>query len=141
MTPEAAAWVREHVWTDAHRRIDAASPAFYGMCSCQYGICGACDGSSDQGRARHDMCISRTGQFRPITVPITWLTDSRCMVVGPALWPAAGACRYTCPCPCTKTDAAQSPPRRRPDTHRDTVRPTAEHDDSAQLGLFAEAPS
>ncbi|MGI5223566.1 DUF6248 family natural product biosynthesis protein [Actinoallomurus sp. CA-142502] len=113
MTPTEAAWVRENVWTPAYRDVhDAYTPGYFHLCACQRGICGACDGTSDKGRPRHDRCLSRQ-HGRPLVHPLAYLTDGRCMVSGPALWPADGpSCRYICPCPCAKTGPAPEPPSR-----------------------------
>lgn len=91
------------------------------LCVCQWGICGACDGTSDKGRPRHDRCLSRK-HGHPVIYPLTWLTDKNGFVVGPPLWPAAGSpCRYICPCGCRKTGPIETPARRtaaKAPTHR-----------------------
>jgi hypothetical protein len=118
VTPDEAAWVRANVWTPAFRAVEAAYPhGYFGRCACQGGICGACDGTSDKGRPRHDRCLSRQ-HGHPIVSPISRLTDGHFMVCGPALWPAAAPpCRYICPCSCPKTGPTPStPPRRRPES-------------------------
>lgn len=114
MTPEQAAWVREKVWTPAFRAVEASYPGGYlTRCPCEGGICGACDGTMDRGRPRHDQCLSRQ-RGGPIVHPLAYLTDGHFMVCGPALWPATGpSCRYICPCPCPKTGGPPSRPPRR----------------------------
>lgn len=138
MTPDEAAWVRANVWTPAFRAVEAAyTHGYLTRCSCQGGICGACDGTSDKGRPRHDRCLSRQ-LGGPIVHPLTHLTDGQFMICGPALWPANGpSCRYICPCPCVKTGLFYPPSPAKPARARTSVstKKTNPKADSGQLGL------
>jgi hypothetical protein len=115
MAPSEAKWVQDNVWPPAFHKVEAAYPlGYFNRCPCQGSMCGACDGTSDRGRPRHDRCLSRQ-HGHPIVSPLARLTDGHFMVCGPALWPANGpACRYICPCPCSKTGPVERPARRRP---------------------------
>lgn len=118
MTPEQAADVRARAWTDAMRQTDAAYPhGWYGICPCQAGICGACSGASDNGRPRHDRCISR-GRG-PIPTP-SYVADRRGFVLATLLT----GCAYLCPCGCWNDPAkASPPPPRRPERPRPAPAP------------------
>jgi len=94
MDPTAGAWVREHALTAYHRR----EGSLLRLCSCQYGICGACE------RGRCDQCLQVQLLGRPDS-PGTYLTDRRGLVRG-LVWPAGRPCRYACPCRCPKTASA-----------------------------------
>lgn len=37
MTADAAAWVRDHAWTEPMRREYGHAPGHYTHCACQYG--------------------------------------------------------------------------------------------------------
>lgn len=57
MTPEDAAWVRQHVWTEEMRKVRADFPTFYEAPSCTPDPCWACrDG-------KHGTCASRPDPF------------------------------------------------------------------------------
>lgn len=108
------------------------------LCACQWGICGACDGTADQGRPRHDRCLSRK-HGHPIVYPFTWATDKNGFVVGSPLWSAVGSpCRYICPCPCNKTGPITAPARRvaaKAPTHRPAPEPVVVVADGALFDL------
>ena len=114
MTPDAAAWVREHVWTGAMRKTFREVPGFYLTCACQWGN-GPCRPSS--GLPRHDAChlgtpiwdyetiigtkggIGVTAFAEPYRHPTAsatgWHRSHLAMV-----WLADRACRWACPCNC-----------------------------------------
>lgn len=90
MSPDAAAWVRDHVLTPTYR-ANTVDPA---RCPCQWGPSGHCL------VGRHDRCPRTQGWERPAPSPDTWITDAQGMVAhapaspppcgGPA--PPAGGC-------------------------------------------------
>ena len=51
MTPEEAAWIREHVWTPAMRKTHRDVPGLLGTCPCQWGPTSWCQhGDCDRCR-------------------------------------------------------------------------------------------
>jgi hypothetical protein len=111
MTQDAAAWVREHVWTPAMRKTYREVPAFYSTCDCQFGATQWCQ------TGRHDRChraeplvscatmILRRGGLYPasFTEEFTHPTPSATGPVTTSLaqvWLADRRCRWVCPCEC-----------------------------------------
>lgn len=99
MTPDEAAWVREHAWLPKMRRwlwrlpgggstYDAALAL--SRCECVPGVCGPCS------RDVHKWCNRRT--IRPL--PEWWINHFRPPVA--PVWHADRACRSLCPCDCPK---------------------------------------
>jgi len=105
MTPDQAAWVREHAWTAGMRKMFQEAPGYWLVCACQSS--GPCHNSKDPGR--HQRChvgvplpdyetiisprggtrvcafnepyryptASATG-WRRSTLAMVWLADRRC---------------------------------------------------------------
>lgn len=125
MTPEAAAWVRENVWTQAMRKMFNEVPGYYLVCACQSS--GPCHNSKDPGRHerchvgvplyRYETIISSLGgtavlAFRqpyryPTASATGWHHDTLAMV-----WLADRVCAWSCSCTdCghPRTDIAHAP--------------------------------
>lgn len=97
MTPEQAAWVREHAWLPSMRRQLWGGPTGYtydaalatSICECMAGVCGMCHSG------RHDLCDRR--KIRPR--PEWWIANRPLNYIPPtAVWYADRACRSLCPC-------------------------------------------
>lgn len=86
MTAEAAARVREHVWTKRMRATYAEVPGYFTHCACQGGPCGYC--SSD----RHGRCYGR-----PMPRPETYVVFETAVALA-EVWLADRVCRWICPC-------------------------------------------
>jgi hypothetical protein len=80
------------------------------LCPCQYGICGACDGTSDNGQPRHDRCATRQ-HLRHLGHPA--IIHSAVTYKGSAKALLLTGCRYLCPCDCWNNLALAAPPPRR----------------------------
>lgn len=83
MTPDAAAWVREHVLTHP-----AASPNRGSECACQVpaGLCGRC---------RHGRCRAAWGFERPLRLGLQYAS----------VWLADRICKTCCICRCRTAPA------------------------------------
>ena len=103
MTEAEAAWVREHVWTRAMRKVYAETPAIHSMCPCEYGPCGRCSAG------RHDRCPytdPRHAQWAAARadVPAGWVTYADCQVPTHGgtetwqVWEAGVTHDARCPC-------------------------------------------
>ncbi|MGW4426614.1 hypothetical protein [Streptosporangium sp. NPDC004631] len=90
MTPDAAAWVREHVLTHP-----AASPNRSNRCACQVpaGLCGRCR------HGQHGRCTARWGFERPLRL-------GHCYV---SVWLADRVCKTRCICPKCRRSAPALP--------------------------------
>ncbi|NRQ40687.1 hypothetical protein HII36_54090 [Nonomuraea sp. NN258] len=98
MTPEQAAWVREHAWLPAMRRQPYWLPgggttydqgAALAVCACMEGICWQCRSG------RHEFCDRR--RIKP--GPEWWIQNRPLDYITPtAVWIAGRACRSLCPC-------------------------------------------
>lgn len=145
MTPDAAAWIRDKVWTPAMRKQFAEVPGFYLSCACQWGLTTYCrEGNHDRcHRAeplRSDMTsILRRGgthsaHFRE---PYAHKTDTS--ATGPKyttvaqVWLADRVCRWVCPCDCRHVGKRVTPDQGAGDDG--TSRPIVE---LRQLDLFEE---
>ncbi|MEV4096935.1 DUF6248 family natural product biosynthesis protein [Streptosporangium saharense] len=123
MTPDEAAWVREHVWTGAMRRTYAEVPGFYLTCACQWN--GPC--LNDPHPGTHATChmgvpmynyetiisgrggVSVAAFKRPYRHPTAsatgWHSSHLAMV-----WIGGRRCRWQCTCPCDhRHDVAHTP--------------------------------
>ncbi|WP_242890179.1 DUF6248 family natural product biosynthesis protein [Actinomadura litoris] len=118
ITPEAAAWIRAHVWTGAMRKTHTEVPGVYTTCACQGGLTSWCQ------NGRCDRCHRATplrdyatviclrGGSRPamLSEPFTHRTDVS--ATGPRfeqiamVWLADRVCRWACPCTCHTASAA-----------------------------------
>ncbi len=101
MSEADGAWVREHAWTSALRKIDEPYPyGLYRWCLCQSGTCWNCL------VGRCDLCVHRQQGGPDISGhgPARTITDSRGFVVAVfVLRDGERPCRWTCRCPCPKT--------------------------------------
>jgi hypothetical protein len=86
MSEEAAAWVREHVWTKGMRKTFAAVPDHYLKCACQFGTAYWCQNGQHGRCARGEplrqweTAVLRYGGTQPaIGVSEVWLADRVCM--------------------------------------------------------------
>ncbi|NEA22657.1 DUF6248 family natural product biosynthesis protein [Actinomadura bangladeshensis] len=157
MSPEAAAWIRDHAWTAPMRREDAdAAP----LCPCQYGPCGYCL------HGRHDTCINQQSWSKrrvagyvcgrdgitPLDFPEPYGHETDASATVPhhtsiaQVWLADRVCRWVCPCDCRNAGAppAKDPPAEpQPEAPR-SLPPAAGADSTqlqpAQLDLFPEMP-
>ncbi|WP_433235400.1 DUF6248 family natural product biosynthesis protein [Streptosporangium sp. CA-135522] len=113
MTEEAAAWIRQHVWTDGMRRVEyEVRPGFYTRCGCQRDVCHQCrcgvhercnaiprqshEGMIADKTGTHPACfkepykhVTVDGAPRPTVVAQVWLADR--------------ICRWACRCDCAGT--------------------------------------
>lgn len=126
MTPEEAAWVREHIWLRDMREIYRDTPGYYLACACQWN--GPC--INDPRRDVHTNC--HVGRH-PLPGRETWIQwpDGRlCAFAEPYRHPTASAtgwhyertamvwladrrCRWACACDCghPRDDIAYAPAR------------------------------
>lgn len=124
MSPDAAAWVRDHVLTPTYR-ANTVDPA---RCPCQWGPSGHCLAE------RHDRCPRTQGWERHgQPSPDTWITDAQGMVahapgVTAAVWRAGTPCRWLCPCTCHATVAALFPLPPQPPVRKGVELPIAATD-------------
>lgn len=124
MSDEAAAWVREFVWTKRMRKAFADTPGAYLHCDCQFGPSGHCKAG------KHTKCWH--GANEPYRSPEAYVcgpdgttvlsfaesfTHPTGSAIGPKraaaamVWLADRACRWRCPCDChTSTASAPEPP-------------------------------
>ncbi|GAA1765769.1 DUF6248 family natural product biosynthesis protein [Streptomonospora arabica] len=109
MTPEEAAWVREHAWMGQLQREYAALPGVTHTCTCQFGPTGHC------GVGQHDQCQSTAWEPKPETYvtdgkgSVRYFADPR----EPArVWLAPTACGWLCPCGCHRPAVADWAPTR-----------------------------
>ncbi|WP_031166024.1 DUF6248 family natural product biosynthesis protein [Streptosporangium roseum] len=112
MTPDQAAWVREHAWPKAMLKAHNEHPGATSHCACQWGG-GSC---LSAWKPRHDTChigvplpvcetyiVTRTGgvagfaePYRHPSVSATgWHRVATAMV-----WLADRLCAWACPCDC-----------------------------------------
>ncbi|MEV4179903.1 DUF6248 family natural product biosynthesis protein [Streptosporangium canum] len=111
MTPDQAAWVREHVWTAGMRKTHREVPGFYPMCACQYSG-GPCSGRLPQHGTCHigvplpmpECHIStRHGGVAAFTAPYRHPTASATgwhYTTAAQLWLADRRCAWWCRCDC-----------------------------------------
>jgi hypothetical protein len=113
VSPEEAAWVRDHAWTLAMRRqphfLPDTSSATYdhalalARCDCMVGVCWHCR------HGEHKFCHARTVAPRPEC----WLDNRPLDYIRPTeVWIAGRACRSLCPCcpdgpPCEEPEPGQ----------------------------------
>ena len=82
MTPDHAAWVREHAWTPAMRAQLQAAPY---LTSCPCSMCGYCS------TGRHDQCYLVRHPDEHLTryiahgVPVTWIYGTNGKTAGPVV--------------------------------------------------------
>lgn len=127
MTPDGAAWVREHVWTKTMRNTYREVPGFYLTCACQGN--GPCINTPQRpethltchvGRwplPRYETIITNRRQqvsaftrpFRYPTPSATGWHHSRLAMV----WLADRVCRWACTCGCghPRENVAHDPAR------------------------------
>lgn len=111
MTPEQAAWVREHAWTKAMARTFQESPGFYLKCACQRGTtwycangkCGRCHRAKPGPPDWEDVICDKTGNrplyfATPYQHPTPSITGDRRERVA-QVWLADRTCRWVCSCP------------------------------------------
>jgi hypothetical protein len=101
MTPDEAAWIRDHAWTPAMRRqpywIPGTSTATYdhahalALCACMVHVCSACRGH------RHELCHAQRIRPQP-----EWYLQAPGTHRAIPVWAAGRACRSLCPCPHVK---------------------------------------
>ncbi|MGW4476947.1 DUF6248 family natural product biosynthesis protein [Nonomuraea sp. NPDC004354] len=126
MTPDEAAWVREHAGTQTMRKTHAEVPGFYLACACQW--TGPCLNSRDPGR--HQRCHMGTpiyeyetiisvrggqgvaGLRQPYRYPTASATGRRPSHLA-MVWLAGRRCRRACSCDCDhpRADIAHAPER------------------------------
>lgn len=112
MTPDEAAWVREHVWTQAMRKTHREVPLYAHTCACQSGLTswcqhGQCDrchrGTPQPGPAGY-VCGGGGGQTvlgfaepyeHPTLSATGWHKSYDAM-----FWLADRICRWLCPHDC-----------------------------------------
>lgn len=119
MSEAEGAWVREHAWTPAMRKLD---DGFYRWCLCQHGTCWNCL------NRRCDLCVHRQhgGPNVDDAAPSAWIHASGGEAVARiVLRDGEQPCRWVCACPCEKTTPTPTPsaPRR---TRRRSTRPRPE---------------
>lgn len=127
MTPDAAAWVRAHVWTPAMRAMFREVPGFWLTCACQHA--GPCQ-SSARHPDRHERCHVGTplptyetiirprggtgvaAFSRPYRYPTASATGWH-HTAAAQVWLADRRCAWRCACPCghPRTDIAHAPAR------------------------------
>ena len=112
MTPIEAAWVREHVWTQAMRKTAAEVPGYRHTCACQYGLttmcqhgdCGRCHRGTPQPGPAGYVCGGPGGQtVLGFTAPYKHATPSatgRRPSTAAMFWYADRVCRWVCPHDC-----------------------------------------
>lgn len=126
MTPDEAAWVRGHAWTQSMRKQYKELPGYHLTCACQHN--GPCLNASDPGR--HQRCHMGTPLYRnetmievrggqavavfrepyryPTASATGWHFDHAALV-----WLADRRCRWACSCDCghPRDDIAHAPGR------------------------------
>lgn len=131
MTPQEAAWVREHVWTGAMRKTHRDVPAFFTRCLCQSGPSTWCQ------MDRHDRChratdlpaceayitnsVEQVAYFgeaygHPTLSATGWHYERAAMV-----WLADRVCRWVCPCECGHDGRRAGMPAPRPVYEQDVL--------------------
>lgn len=124
MNDEAAAWVREFVWTNRMRKAFADTPGAYQHCACQAGPSGHCNAD------RHTKCWHADNEpqrspeayvcgtdgtsvlmfAEPFTHPTGSATGAK-RTSHAQVWLADRACRWRCPCDChTGAPVTPEPP-------------------------------
>ncbi|MFD4257766.1 DUF6248 family natural product biosynthesis protein [Streptomyces sp. NPDC058534] len=127
MTPDQAAWVRDHAWPPAdHPRRHHFGLPTTSTCSCQDGPCPGC------ARGQHDECF--TAEHGPDADMFLTSVDNQNgdLVAKVICLPGQKPCTYVCPCTC-RTQQRKEPvatPRRK------TTRSTAPAAPAGQLDLF-----
>ena len=112
MSPDQAAWVREHVWTGAMRKTYREVPGFYLACACQsglshyctHGACGKCHRAEPGPPSYEDLICDRTGSYpvhmaEPYEHPTQTITGPR-RLRDAMVWHADRTCRWICPHTC-----------------------------------------
>lgn len=120
-TPQAAAWIRKHAWTQPMRKQYREVPAFFRTCACQSGPTHWC------GTDRHDRC--HRAEPQRTTAAIVCGPDGITALAFPEpyehptddsatepqhehaafVWLADRVCRWVCPCDCHAAVAAPVP--------------------------------
>lgn len=119
MTPEQAAWVREHVWTAPMRKRFDFIPANQNRCLCQYGRSHQCGVGREHeqcpadDRHWHGLIRLPGDRVARFAEPYAHPTDSD---EGPQyeraalVWHADRICRWVCPCDCGHPEPAPPEP-------------------------------
>lgn len=144
MAPDAAAWVRQHVWTPQMRAVeDVIWPGHYTTCACQRGQCHECT------RGDHERCqpggpvldceaVILDQAHLPVcfTAPYRHRTPGRRPVptVVAQVWLADRVCRWVCSCDHTGARPAPAP-------EPETVPRTSRVYEVAELPLFDLLPA
>lgn len=144
MTPEEAAWVREHAWTQGMRKTYAEVPGFYLTCACQR--TGPCINSRDPGR--HARCHVGRHPLPDYETWILWPDGRVCAFPEPyqhptaqavgwhyerlaTVWLADRRCAWRCACDCghPRTDVGHAPENNpaRPIRYETVALPGLEH--------------
>ncbi|MGH3587071.1 MAG: DUF6248 family natural product biosynthesis protein [Pseudonocardia sp.] len=100
MTPEHAAWIRQHV---IPRRVhDSTGEFLLHHCACQYGPSGWCE------VGKCDRCAHRTQpEFYAKAAPETHVLAAGDASVLTPVWLIPTACRWRCPCTCHQAGTAE----------------------------------
>lgn len=120
MPPDAAEWVRDHVWTAAMRRTYRTVPGLTSRCACE------CGPSSHCTNGRHDQCGRATplpsvetficgpdGETvacfaEPYEHPTPTATGPR-RTYAAQVWLADRVCAWRCPCDCHAAPVTPGP--------------------------------
>ncbi|RSN46567.1 Lsr2 family protein [Actinomadura sp. WAC 06369] len=108
MTETEAAWIREHAWLPAMRRLFASVPGYFTACACQYGMT-RCD-HGERCHRREPLVLpigsilSADGEHdarhrEPYAHPTPTATGPKRTDVA-QVWYADRSCRWVCDCEC-----------------------------------------
>lgn len=109
MGQDAAAWVRDHAWTQGLRDIEQAYPwGFHQWCACERGTCWNCF------NGRCEWCLDRQRGGPLVDTVLATVTAQHGYVVALVVHTDDQVpCRHVCACPCPTTGPAQEVPRKR----------------------------
>ena len=98
MSEAEGVWVRENVWPQRYRVIEAKYPfGFYRWTNCQRGTCWNCLNN------RCELCIHRQRGGPDVDDGIDWVENARGRAVAKLIVRPDGArCEWLCRCPCPK---------------------------------------
>lgn len=115
MNADAAAWIREHAWTQPMRKTFAEVPGFYLKCACQSGLTSYCQNDRHEQCHRaeplrsHETWILRHGGAQVAHFAEVYAHETDTSATGPKfttaaqVWLADRVCRWICPCDCEHT--------------------------------------
>lgn len=114
LTPEAAAWIREHAWKARMRATYAEVPGFFTTCACQHGpstwcATGKCGNCHRGTPLREYAAVICWPGDRPAYFAEPYRHETGVSATGPRyehlamVWLADRVCRWVCPHDCHAT--------------------------------------